>query len=150
MHTPMKPKMDISALLSILMACEKAGTASFLGYPVTLLLLHDPSFVTKVLTASFVKTVIGFPAINTKIACIYMASRSACCRVNNKPLALMSHMNNVENRQRIIRLCTNYCYCIISVVISVLLLFCTDTDIGKNCHIGGRYCSRSDYRYTSS
>ena len=74
MYTPMKPKMDISALLRILMACEKAGTASFLGYPVTLLLL-----ATKVLTASFVKTVIGFPAANTRITCIYMASRSACC-----------------------------------------------------------------------
>ena len=29
-----------SALLCILMACEKSGTVSFLGYPVTLLLLQ--------------------------------------------------------------------------------------------------------------
>ena len=45
--------MDISAFLRILMACEKAGTASFLGYPVILLLLQRYS-----ITASFVKTVI--------------------------------------------------------------------------------------------
>ena len=36
MYTPMKPKTDISALLRILIAREKAGTASFLGHPVTL------------------------------------------------------------------------------------------------------------------
>ena len=51
MYTPMKPKTDISALLRILMACEEADTASFLGYPVTLLLLQRYS-----ITASFVKT----------------------------------------------------------------------------------------------
>ena len=62
MYTPMKPYTDICTLLRILMACEKAGTASFLGYPVTLL------FITKVysITASFVETVIIFPATNTK------------------------------------------------------------------------------------
>ena len=70
MYTPMKPKTDISALLRILMPCEKAGTASF-RYPVILLLLQRYS-----ITASFVKTVISFPATNTRIACIYMASRS--------------------------------------------------------------------------
>ena len=62
--------MDISALLRILMACEKAGKAS-LRYPVILLLLQRYS-----ITASFVKTVISFPVINTRIACIYMASSS--------------------------------------------------------------------------
>ena len=63
------------------MACEKAGTASFLGYPVILLLLQRYS-----ITASFVKTVISFLATNTRIACNYMASRSVAlvCRVNNK------------------------------------------------------------------
>ena len=40
-----------------------------------------------------------------------MASRSACCRANDKPLALTSRINNAEN-QCIIRLCTSYCYCI--------------------------------------
>ena len=47
----------ISALLCILMACEKAGTASFLDYPVTLLFITRYS-----ITASFVKTVISFAA----------------------------------------------------------------------------------------
>ena len=61
----------ISVLLCILMACEKTGTASFLGYPVILLLLQRYS-----IAASFVKTVISFPATNTRIVCIYMASRS--------------------------------------------------------------------------
>ena len=63
--------MDISALLRILMACEKAGTASFLGCPVILLLLQRYC-----ITASFVKTVISFPTTNTRTTCIYMASRS--------------------------------------------------------------------------
>ena len=40
MYTPMKLYTDISTLLRILMACEKAGTASFLDYPVTLFLLQ--------------------------------------------------------------------------------------------------------------
>ena len=72
MYTPVKPKTDISALLHILMACEEAAnTASFLGYPVTLLLFQRYS-----VTASFVKTVISFPATNTRIKCIYMASRN--------------------------------------------------------------------------
>ena len=31
--------------------------------------------------------------------------------MNNKPLALKSHIDNIEN-QCIIHLCTNYCYCI--------------------------------------
>ena len=59
------------------MACEKAGTASFLGYPVILL------FITKVysITASFVKTVISFPTINARIVCNYMASRSVAKRL---------------------------------------------------------------------
>ena len=63
--------MDISALLCILMACEKAGTAGVLGYPVILLLLQRYS-----ITASFVKTVISFPATSTRIVCVYMASHS--------------------------------------------------------------------------
>ena len=71
MYTPMKPYTDISALLRILMACEKAGTASFFGYPVTLLFLHRYS-----ITTSFVKTVISFPATNTRITCICMDSHS--------------------------------------------------------------------------
>ena len=71
MYTPMKPYMDISALLYILMVCEKAGTASFLGYPVTL------PFITRYsITASFINTVISFPATDSRIACFYMASRS--------------------------------------------------------------------------
>ena len=87
MYTPMKPYMDIFALLRNLMACVKAGTASFLGYPVTLI-------------ASFLKTAISFPATNTRITCVYMASCSIALvgRVNNKPLALNSHMHNVENQ----------------------------------------------------
>ena len=59
--------MDISALLRILMAYEKAGTASFLGYPVILILLQRYS-----ITASFVKTF----QQQTRNACNYMASRS--------------------------------------------------------------------------
>ena len=71
----MKPYTDISALLRILMACEKAGTAGFFGYPVILLLL--PRLLQRYsITASFVKTMISFPATNTRIACIYMASHS--------------------------------------------------------------------------
>ena len=116
-------------------------------YPVTLLFITRCS-----ITASFVKTVINFPATNIRQNRVYLygfLERSACFRVNNKPLVLMSHMDNVDN-QCIIRLCTNYCYCINSVAISVLLLFCTDTDIGKNYHISGQCFSRSDYRYTST
>ena len=71
MYTPMKPYTDISALLCIVMVCEKAGTASFLGYPVTLIFITRYS-----ITASFIKTVISFPATDRIIACIYMASRS--------------------------------------------------------------------------
>ena len=88
------------------MVCAKAGTAGFLGYPVTLL------FITRYyITASFLKTAISFPATNTRIV-FYMASHSVVLvgRVNNKPLALNSHMDNVE-KQFIIHLCTNYCYC---------------------------------------
>ena len=87
------------------MACAKAGTASFLGYPVTLL------FITKALYNCFI--LISFPATNTRIASVYLASHSIALvgRVNNKPLALKSHMHNVEN-QYIIFLCTNYCYSI--------------------------------------
>ena len=70
MHTPMKLYTDISTLLRILMACEKAGTASFLDYPVTLFFITRYS-----ITASFVKTVISFAVTDTRIACIYMASR---------------------------------------------------------------------------
>ena len=71
MYTPMKPYTDISALLCILMVCEKAGTASFLGYPVTLI------FVTRYsITASFINTVISFLVTDSRNACIYMASRS--------------------------------------------------------------------------
>ena len=65
----MKPKTDISALLRILMACERAGTVSFLGY-------CDPSFITKVLYNCFICKDCGFPATDTRIACIYMASGS--------------------------------------------------------------------------
>ena len=87
------------------MACEKAGTASVLGYPVILLLLQRYS-----ITASFVKTaMISFPATTTRIACIYMASHSVAL-VAEWTIS-QSHMDNVEN-QCIIRLCTNYFYCI--------------------------------------
>ena len=65
MCTHMKPETDISALLRIVMACEKAGTASFLGYPVTVLFSTRYS-----ITASFVKTAISFPATNTRIVYI--------------------------------------------------------------------------------
>ena len=71
MYTPMKPYTDISALLCILMVSEKAGTASFLGYSVTLIFITRYS-----ITASFIKTVISFPATDSRIVCIYMASRS--------------------------------------------------------------------------
>ena len=40
MHTSMKPYRDISALLHNLLACVKAGTVGFLGYPVTVLLYY--------------------------------------------------------------------------------------------------------------
>ena len=54
----------------ILIVCEKAGTASFLGYLVTL-------FITRYsITASFIKTVINFLATDSKITCVYMASSS--------------------------------------------------------------------------
>ena len=60
------------------MVCEKADTvtASFLGYPVTLLFITRYSY--SIITASFIKTVsvISFPATDSRIACIYMASRS--------------------------------------------------------------------------
>ena len=61
----------LNGYFRIVMACEKDGRASFLGYPVIFLLLQRYS-----ITASFVKTVISFPATNTRIACIYMASHS--------------------------------------------------------------------------
>ena len=70
MYTPMKLYMDVSTSLHILMACEKAGTASFLDYPVTLFFITRYS-----ITASFVKTVISFAVTDTRIVCIYMASR---------------------------------------------------------------------------
>ena len=58
--------MDISALLRILMACEKTGTESFLGYPVTLLI------ITKVLYNYFIcKTVISFPAKTLELCVLY-------------------------------------------------------------------------------
>ena len=63
--------MDTSALFHILMACEKAGTSNFLGYPVTLLFITRYS-----ITALFVKTVISFAAKNTRIKYICMASHS--------------------------------------------------------------------------
>ena len=44
-----------------LMVCEKAGTASFHGYPVTLLFITRYS-----ITASFIKTVISFPATDSR------------------------------------------------------------------------------------
>ena len=104
------------------------------------------------ITASFLKTAISFPATNTRILYVYMVSRNVVLvsRVNNKPLALNSNIYNVEN-QYIIRLCTNYCYCInIGSDMGPPILFCTDTDIGKNYHIGGQYFSQSNYRYTST
>ena len=50
--------------------------------------------------------------------------------VNNKPLVLNSHINNIENLN-MIHLCTNQTLKI-SVAILTILLFCTDTDIGKS------------------
>ena len=91
------------ALFRILMACTKAGTASFLGYPVTLL------FIPKVLArvnnrgTSLYNRFIFKAAIrlssNTE-TCVYMASCSILFvgTVNNKPPALNSHMHNVENQ----------------------------------------------------
>ena len=100
--------MDISALLRILMARAKAGTASFLGYPLTVL------FITKVLYNFFIFKDCDklSSSKHNKIVCLYGFSQQVLIgRVNNKPLALNSHVNNVEN-QYIIHLCTNYCYCI--------------------------------------
>ena len=45
--------MDISALLCILLACVKAGTVDFLGYPVTVLLYYRGT-IYKYITASFI------------------------------------------------------------------------------------------------
>ena len=86
------------------MACAKDGTASFLR-----LFLLQRYYI----TASFLKTAMSFPASNTRIMCVCMASHSVALlgRVNNKPLALNGHMNNIEN-QCIIHLRTNHCYCI--------------------------------------
>ena len=53
-------------------AFQWPGTASFLGYPVTLLFFTQRYYI----TASFVKTVISFPTTNTRIACVYMASHN--------------------------------------------------------------------------
>ena len=78
------------------MACEKAGTASFLGYPVT------PLFIAKVTASYFVKTCDELPS-HKKLVFIWLLAMK--CRVSNKPLALNIHMDNVEN-QYIIRLCT--------------------------------------------
>ena len=39
----------------------------------------------------FYLRLISFPATNTRIVCICMASHSTCCRVNNKSLPLNSH-----------------------------------------------------------
>ena len=63
------------------------------------------------------KTVISLPARNTRTVCIYMASH-----------ILNSYLDSVENQYIIQTIAT----VLISVAISVLLLFCTDTDSGKN------------------
>ena len=55
------------------MACEKAGTASFLGYPVTLL------FITKVLNCFICKDCDKLSSkkkTNTRIVCTCMVSHS--------------------------------------------------------------------------